>query len=300
MKKKKNVGAYEKGQARAAFWFCLPILILSIIFFVIPFGMSVVFSFTNRQLIPKAGVKTSIIGLDNYVKIFTTSTTILSFRNTFLYALIVVPVTLVLSTLLAVLVNKKIRYISVFRLIYFSPQVVTMTVVCIVWAFIFSPNSTGLMNSVLGLFGIEAQRWLRDKNLALLCIAIMYIWQTLGLQMLIILGGLQYIPHDLYEAASLDGCSSWKSFLYITIPGLKNTLVYVFVSVLIASLKVFTQVYVLTNGGPSNATTTVVYQLYNAGFVNGQLGYSSAISVTFFLVVMIISLLQNKLIEGDD
>ena len=104
---------------------------------------------------------------------------------------------------------------------------------------------------------------------------------------------------DIHEAAEIDGCTTFEKFIYITVPGLKNTLVYVLVSVIINSLKVFTQVYVLTNGGPSNATTTVVFQLYKAGFVNGQVGYSSAIAVTFFMLVMVISILQNKFAKED-
>ena len=122
---------------------------------------------------------------------------------------------------------------------------------------------------------------------------------NLGMQMLIILSGLQYISEELYEAAEIDGCTTFQKFIYITVPGLKNTLVYILVSVIINSLKVFTQEYVLTNGGPSNATTTVVFQLYKAGFVNGQVGYSSAIAVTFFMLVMVISILQNKFAKED-
>ena len=249
--------------------------------------MSVVYSFTNKQLIPKVGMETAFVGLKNYIEIFTSKVTVLSFKNTFLYALIVVPSVLVIGTVLAVFVNQKIKGVQVFRLIYFSPQVVTMTVVAVIWAFIFSSKSSGLLNSFLGLLHIAPQKWLQDQHLALPCLAIMYIWQNLGMQMLIILSGLQYISEEL------------EKFIYITVPGLKNTLVYVLVSVIINSLKVFTQVYVLTNGGPSNATTTVVFQLYKAGFVNGQVGYSSAIAVTFFMLVMVISILQNKFAKED-
>lgn len=300
--KKKTGKTYslQRGQTRAAIFFCLPAAILAFVFFVIPFAMSVIYSLTDKMLIPKAGVKTAFTGLSNYVKIFTLKATWISFKNTFVYALIVVPFTLLIGTVLAVFVNQHMRGVKVFRTIYFSPQVVTMTVVAVVWSFIFSAREDGLLNSILGIFGVEPQRWLQDPHLALLCIAIMYIWQALGMQMLIILGGLQYIPESLYEAGEMDGCNTFQKFLYITVPGLKNTLIYVLVSVTISSLKVFTQVYVLTNGGPSNATTTVVFQLYKAGFVNGQIGYSSAIAVSFFVLVLAISLIQNKLTKEDD
>lgn len=291
---------YQRGQAKAAFFFGLPAIILLSLFVIIPFGMSVFYAFTDKLLIPKAGIETSFTGFTNFVKVFTNKTTFISIKNTFVYALIVVPATLVLGTALAVLVNKQLKGVKLFRLIYFSPQVVTMTVVAVVWSFIFSPRTDGLLNSIIGIVGLEPQRWLQDANKALACIAVMYIWQTLGMQMLIILGGLQYISEDLYEAGEMDGCNTWEKFIYITVPGLKNTLVYVLVSVLINSLKVFTQVYVLTNGGPSDSTSTVVFQLYKAGFINGQIGYSSAISIVFFLLVLGISLLQNKLTKEDE
>lgn len=295
----KKKSGLQRGESKAAFLFCTPAVVLALVFIILPFAMSVVYSFTNKQLIPKVGMETAFVGLKNYIEIFTSKVTVLSFKNTFLYALIVVPSVLVIGTVLAVFVNQKIKGVQVFRLIYFSPQVVTMTVVAVIWAFIFSSKSSGLLNSFLGLLHIAPQKWLQDQHLALPCLAIMYIWQNLGMQMLIILSGLQYISEELYEAAEIDGCTTFEKFIYITVPGLKNTLVYVLVSVIINSLKVFTQVYVLTNGGPSNATTTVVFQLYKAGFVNGQVGYSSTIAVTFFMLVMVISILQNKFAKED-
>ena len=294
--KKSHLG---DAQARTAWLFCAPAILLILVFIVAPFAMSVGYSFTNRMLVPKKGTVLSFTGLANYIKIFTSSTALNSFQNTFVYALLVVPAPVLLGTLLAIFVNWQMRGVKVFRMIYFSPQVVTMTVVAVVWSFILSSNSEGIMNSLLGLFGVEPQRWLQDARLALLCIAIMYIWQNLGMQMLIILGGLQYISEDLYEAAMIDGCNNWNKFWNITVPCLKNTLVYVLVSTTISSLKLFTQVYVLTDGGPQNSTTTVVYLLYKAGFINGQLGYSSAISVVFFILVFAISQFQNKVLGED-
>ncbi len=295
-KRKKHL---HDGQVRTAWLFCAPAIILLVAFIVIPFIMSFGYSFTNRMLIPRRGTVLAFTGLKNYMKLFTSPTVMSAFKNTLVYALLVVPATLLLGTLLAIFVNKQMKGVKVFRMIYFSPQVVTMTVVAVVWSFILSPNSEGMMNSFLGLFGIEPQRWLQDPKLSLVCIAIMYVWQTLGLQMLIILGGLQYISQDLYESAMIDGCNSWNKFWSITVPCLKNTLIYVFISTTISSLKLFTQVYMLTDGGPQGSTTTVVYLLYKAGFINGQLGYSSAISVVFFLLVFIISQIQNKVLEED-
>ena len=295
----KKKSGLQRGESKAAFLFCTPAVVLALVFIILPFAMSVVYSFTNKQLIPKVGMETAFVGLKNYIEIFTSKVTVLSFKNTFLYALIVVPSVLVIGTVLAVFVNQKIKGVQVFRLIYFSPQVVTMTVVAVIWAFIFSSNSSGLLNSFLGLLHIAPQKWLQDQHLALPSLAIMYICKNIGMKIFIIITGMQYISEELYEATEIDGCTTFEKFIYITVPGLKNTLVYVLVSVIINSLKVFTQVYVLTNGGPSNATTTVVFQLYKAGFVNGQVGYSSAIAVTFFMLVMVISILQNKFAKED-
>lgn len=291
---------FRDAQTRTAWLFCAPALIPIALFMILPFCMSIVYSFTNKMLVQKAGKPIEFVGLKNFIKIATSSTAQQAFLNTAVYALLVVPVIIILGTLLAVLVNNSMKGVKLFRTIYFSPQVITMTVVAVVWSFIFSPGADGLMNSALKLFGLQPQAWLQDSKWALFCIAIMYIWQSLGMQMLIILGGLQFISEDLYEAGRMDGCNSAQRFLYITVPMLKNTLVYVLISTTINTLKLFTQVYVLTNGGPKGSTTSVVYLLYKSGFVNNQLGYSSAIAVVFFLIVFIISLIQNRVLGRDD
>ena len=283
-------------EALTGWLFSAPALIGVAIFMIVPFCMSVVYSFTNKMLVQKPGEPLQFTFLDNYIKLFTNDLAHQAFMNTLLYAVMVVPTTILLGTLLAVFVNSKLRGVKIFRTIYFSPQVVTMTVVAVVWSFIFSSSESGLMNSALQLFGLESQRWLQDTHWAMFCIAVMYIWQSLGLQMLIVLGGLQYIPEELYEAAYLDGCNTFQKFWRITVPMLKNTLVYVLISTTINTLKLFTQVYVLTNGGPQNATTSVVYLLYKSGFINQQVGYSSAIAVVFFIIVFVISEIQNYII----
>ena len=297
MKSKSSNKGLAAAQRRTSLIYMAPACILITVFILLPFILSVYYSFTNKMLVPKAGKSTEFVGFANYIKVFTNSATAKSFVNTGIYALMVVPAIIILGTLLAVFVNKPLKGVKTFRAIYFSPQIVTMTVVAVVWSFILSPNDTGIMNSLLSKFGIPAQSWLQDSRLALFSIAIMYIWQTLGMEMLIILGGLQYIPLEVYEAADLDGCSGVQRFVRITVPLLNNTMVYVMLSVTINTLKLFTQVYMLTNGGPKNATTSVIYQLYKVGFMNNQQGFSSAIAVVFFVIVLGISLLQNYLMR---
>lgn len=296
-KRKRNL---HSGEARTALLFCIPALIPIAFFVILPFCMSVFYSFTNKMLVQKANKPIEFVGFKNFIKILSSESAREAFINTGIYAIMVVPVIIILSTLLAVLVNKSLKGVKIFRTIYFSPQVVTMTVVAIVWSFIFSPGADGLLNSFLRIFGIAPQTWLQDSKWALACIAVMYIWQSLGMQMLIILGGLQFISEDIYEAGHMDGCGTIQKFYYITVPMLKNTLVYVLISTTINTLKLFTQIYVLTNGGPKGSTTSVVYLLYKAGFVNKQVGYSSAIAVVFFLIVLIISVIQNKIVGGDE
>lgn len=289
----------SRSQARAAWQLAAPAIIIMFLFMILPFFMSVFYSFTDRRLVVNPNKPTEFVGLANYIKTFTNKTALRAFFNTFQYTVILVPSVLVLATLLALMINRKVKGVTVFRMIYFSPQVVTMTVVTVIWGFFFSSTSDGLINSLLSVFGIPTQRWLQDTALAMPAIAVMSIWQCLGMQMIIMLGGLQFIPEELYEAGTIDGADTWQQFIYITIPQLKNTLVYVLISNTIYSLKMFTQVYMLTQGGPAGSTTTLVYLMYQEGFTNNRVGYTSAMAVVFFLIVLIISLVQNKITEGD-
>ena len=289
----------SRAQAKAAWGLSAPAIIIMFLFMILPFFMSVFYSFTDRRLVLNPNKPTKFVGWANYIKTFTNKTALQAFWNTFEYTIILVPVVLILATLLALLVNRKAKGVTFFRMIYFSPQVVTMTVVTVIWGFFFSSTADGLFNSILRVFGVPAQKWLQDTTLAMPSIAIMSIWQCVGMQMIIMLGGLQFSPEELYEAGTVDGANTWQQCVYITIPQLKNTLVYVFISNTIYSLKMFTQVYMLTQGGPAGSTTTLVYLMYQEGFTNNRVGYTSAMAVVFFLIVLVISLIQNKLTEGD-
>ncbi|WP_010277575.1 carbohydrate ABC transporter permease [Paenibacillus senegalensis] len=294
--KNKRSNRIADGQATAAWLLSAPSLIIIIIFMIIPFAMSIVYSFTNKMLVANPNNPLQFVGLSNYIRVFTNETAVQAFANTAFFALLFVPFTVVISTILAVFVNRSIKGIGIIRLIYFSPQIVSLTVVAVIWAFIFSPSADGLLNSILQSFGIESQLWLKDPKQAMYSIAVMSIWQAVGMQMIIILGGLQYIPEEIYEAAKVDGAKKWQSFLLITVPMLRNTLNFVIITNTIAALKLFTQVLMLTEGGPQNSTNTVVYFMYNVGFSRNQIGYSSAMAVVFFVIVLIISLIQNKVI----
>lgn len=289
-----------RRQGFAALVLGAPALILMFVFMLLPFIMSIGYSFTDKMLVSGKDNTVNFVGFGNYIKLFTSETFQQACFNTVFYTVMIVPSILVLAVLLAVLINRKMKGIALFRMIYFSPQVVTMTVVAVVWAFIYSPGENGLLNSFLGLFGIEPQLWIKSPNQAMPSIAVMSIWQALGMQAVIVLGGLQYISPDLYEAGKVDGCNSVQEFFYITLPLLRNTITYVIVTNTISSLRLFTQVYVLTNGGPMGATNSIVFQMYKTGFNNNQVGYASAMAVVFCGAVLIISILQNKYLGGED
>ena len=298
LKRKTRPGRLAKSQARAAWGLSAPALVIMFAFMILPFIMAVYYSFTNRQLIMSAKKPMVFTGIDNYIKVFTNSTAQNAFWCTFEYTLILVPCVLVLATLLALLINRKAKGVTLFRTIYFSPQVVTMTVVTVIWRTFFSSGSEGLFNTIAIAFGGEAQNWLQNSSLAIPAIAVMSIWQCLGMQMIIMLGGLQFIPEELYEAGTIDGANTWQQFIYITVPQLKNTLVYVFISNTIYSLKLFTQVYMLDDRLPKDVTS-LVYLMYDAGFTDKRVGYASALAVVFFIMVLAISLIQNKITERD-
>ena len=173
-------------------------LVLMFVFMLLPFIMSIGYSFTDKMLVSGKDNTVNFVGFGNYIKLFTSETFRQACFNTVFYTVMIVPSILVLAVLLAVLINRKMKGIALFRMIYFSPQVVTMTVVAVVWAFIYSPGENGLLNSFLGLFGIEPQLWIKSPNQAMPSIAVMSIWQALGMQAVIVLGGGSNIFLQIY------------------------------------------------------------------------------------------------------
>jgi len=260
--------------------------------------MSFGLSFTNQRLISK--LPTRFIGIDNYKRLFTDKVFLQGLSNNFFFAIIVVPLQTALALGMAILVNKKLKGIKLFRAVYFMPTVTTMVVVAVIWSFMYNPE--GLINSFFNT--ITFGNWttidfLNDPGWAFPAIMLLSIWQGAGFQMLIFLAGLQEIPFSLYEAATIDGAGAWKKFTNITLPQLKNTTSFVLISTTIFALRLFDQVQILTNGGPRNATTTVILHLYNTGFRKQKLGYASAMTVIFFLIVLGISIFKRLLLKEE-
>ncbi|NQT60583.1 MAG: sugar ABC transporter permease [Bacteroidetes bacterium] len=291
----------RKKEASSAWMFCLPALILLFVFLILPFILALGFSFTDQRLIPNKNLPTSFVGLRNFVRLAADTTFHKALGNNFLFVVIVVPLQTGLALGLAMLINKKIKFVNAFRTMYFSPVVTTMVVVAIVWSFLYHPKA-GFINKMLSIisFGnINNIAWLKDTLWALPAIIILSIWQGVGFQMVIYLAGLQDIPLELYESSMMDGAGPWKNFIHITLPQLKNTTIFVAISTTILAFKLFTQVWVLTKGGPQNATITTIVYLYKQGFKQLKVGYASAIAIVFFVIVLAVSLIQRYFLREE-
>jgi len=225
-----------------------------------------------------------------------------SLVNTFFFALVVVPVQAGLGLLLALLVNQPIRGVNLFRTVYFVPVVVSMVVVGLLWRFIYD-GQNGLLNSILAFisFGnFEPVDWLGETATALPAIIGVSVWQGVGFHMIIWLAGLQTIPGVLYEAAAVEGASTWQQFRYVTWPGLRPTAIFVLITITIAAFSLFTQIDVMTRGGPLDSTTTVIFQMVQRGYEKQDIAGGSAITVIFFIMVLIVAFVQRFVIRERD
>jgi multiple sugar transport system permease protein len=218
-----------------------------------------------------------------------------SLGNTFLFAGVIAPLQGGLALALALLINSRIRGKVFFRTIYFMPVVTSMVVVSILWIFFYQKD--GLANVLLDAIipGYEPVAFLAEPDLALPAIIFMSAWQGVGFHMIIWLAGLQTIPGELYEAATVDGANKWQQFKAVTWPGLKPTFVFVLIIISIQAMGLFTQINVMTKGGPLDSTTTIVFHLFREGFRKNEIGYSSAIAIVFFVIVVTISIIQRRL-----
>ena len=295
----KKLTGRERDERRAAYIFVAPAVILLIAFLVVPMIYTVYFSGFKYQIMRPDAI--DFIGLQNYTKLFQDKNFWLAFKNTVYFTVIVVPCQCALALALALLVSKKFRGVAVFRTMYFSPQLTSMVVISVLWSVLYNANpSTGLINSILVSLGLSPIKFLNDAGTAMNSIIFMSAWQGAGYQMMIFLAGLQGIPRDQYEAASVDGATKFKQFLYITLPGLKGTIKYVVMITMIQAMKLFTQPYIMTQGGPKNSTKTLVYYIYTQGFQKGNFGYACSIAAVFFVIVVCMSMAMKKITAATD
>lgn len=296
---KKKLSGRKRDERVAAYIFVAPAVILLIAFLVVPMIYTVYFSGFKYQIMRPDAMK--FIGLENYQKLFSDKNFWLALKNTVYFTVIVVPCQCVLALALALLVSKKFRGVAVFRTMYFAPQLTSMVVISVLWSVLYNANpNTGLINSILVSLGMSPIKFLSDAGTAMNSIIFMSAWQGAGYQMMIFLAGLQGIPRDQYEAASVDGATKFKQFLYITIPGLKGTIKYVIMITMIQAMKLFTQPYIMTQGGPKNSTKTLVYYIYTQGFQKGNFGYACSIAAVFFVIVVCMSMAMKKVTAATD
>jgi multiple sugar transport system permease protein len=290
----------------------LPAMLLLVVWHFAPAAFALVQSFfDNLNFVSPA----KFAGLENYAILTRDPLFWKSLLNTFWYVILTVPVGILIATLLAILLNENVRGLTVFRTVYFLPYITALTAAAAVWKWIYNPDF-GLLNAILGTAGAQ---WLENPNgilalavkplglelpgvlhgpsVALLCVMVMSLWHQLGYAVVILLAGLQNVPREYYEAASLDGASWWDAVRYLTWPLLSPTTFFLAVTGLIGSFQVFTQILVLTpGGGVLNDTLTIVKYLYDKGFRDGQFSYASAMAFALFAIVFGLTLVQNRVL----
>ncbi len=253
---------------------------------------SLYLSLTDYDLMTKP----KFIGLENYIRAFTKDESFYKFfGNTLYFVVLLVPIVLAISLFLALLINKKAGKITkAYRVALFLPSITSTIAVSMVWLWIFNPDM-GLINNMLTAIGFNnPPMWLNSPDTSKMALVIMRVWQMSGYYMIMFLAGLQTIPESLYESAQVDGANKIQSFFKITLPMLSNTTFVVIILLVIEAFNMFESIFIMTNGGPLGSTSTIMYYIYEQGFGNYNMGYASAIAWIFFVVIMIITLIQYR------
>jgi len=271
-----------------------PSLLVLLVFVILPVLAAFYLSLTSWQA---RSVGAEFIGLQNYMALLAGDDLWNALRNTVVFTVLKISLDLVLSLGIAVFLNQKLRGIGVFRTLYFLPVITSVVAVGAVWRVIYNPNF-GLLNSLLESFGLPAQRWLADPNLALLSVTLVAIWKGLGYNIVIFLAGLQGIPQIYQEAAAVDGATGWQRFRHITWPLLSPVTFFVVVVGIINSFKYFSLIHVMTpNGGPLQSTEVLVFYIYRLAFQEFKFGTAAAVAYILFLIVLVVTAVQRRVIE---
>jgi len=275
--------------------FAAPALVGLLVFVAIPFALALILALTNLRL--GSPLPLEFMGVEQFRRIFADAAFTRALWNNALFALVVVPLQTGLALGLALLLHQNFRGRILFRTLFFMPVVFPLSLVAVVWTLIYAPGPSGMMNSFLTVvsFGAwEPRDFLHDPLFALPAIMVTSIWQGTGFQMLILLAGLQAIPEELYEAARIDGAGHLGTFLHVTIPQLRNTLIFVVLVTTILAFRLFDQVQIMTQGGPRNASTTVMFEAVQAAFSRQQVAAGAAMSVVLFVVVLAVTMVQQR------
>ena len=272
--------------------FLLPAAAVMIVFFFIPFFQTFGLSFFDYS---SSLYNPNFVGADNYIKLFKEPVFYKVMFNTFMYLVIAFPFLVTFPLFLAILINQKIRGITLYKILLYLPVIVSIVVAAIAFKWLYAGQ--GILNYILSLFHIKSIGWLVDTKWALFSVALVTIWKGIGYYMMIYLASLMSVPQDLYEACDIDGANFITKHLTVTIPHIMPTIALVSTISTISAMKVFAEIYVMTKGGPLNSTKTIVFYIYERAFENLDLGYASALAVVLLVVVMGFSLINILFFE---
>ena len=288
----------SKREKASYYLFLLPAYLVFTVFIFYPMLRSIYLSLCKYSM--SSIQNAAFVGLKNYANLFKNNIFWKVLKNTAIYTLLTVPITIAAGLFLALLINNRlVKRKTAYKVIYYVPYVSSMVACAIVFKLLFDSGTNGIINQILMKLGLQPVGFLSSNFWAMAVVILLSVWKSLGYVMIIYLGGLMGIPTEIYEAVSLDSISPWQKLRYITLPLLKPTTRFLFITQIISSFQVFTPVNVMTSGGPGYATTTLVSMLYEAGFKDGNMGKASAIAVIIFVVLTVLTMIQNKLGEED-
>lgn len=284
----------EMRKQRSAYLFLAPGLLLFAIFTLFSFGYAFYLSFHEWNILEPAK---PFVGLDNYERLFGDRRFRQAIVNTFYYTAVSVPLTIIIGLLIALLLNNQIKARGLFRTLYYIPVITPLVVAAIIWKWVYN-GDFGLLNYYLIKFNLinEPLLWLSDKNLAMPAVILMSVWKSVGFAMVVYLAGLQAIPEDFYDAAKVDGASRIRRLKDITVPLLSGTTFFLVVISVLGSFQVFTQIFIMTSGGPVGRTSTIVYEIYTTAFKQFEMGYASAMAYVMFAIMLVFTLLQMRFV----
>lgn len=301
MKKRQN--RQKKAQPLPVLFICisvLPAVILTLMFTIWPTVQALYLSFTNATSL---GLNNKFVALDNYIYMFHDKSFIQALKNTAKLMAVVPVITIFCSLVLAFVLNQcKLKEMVLYRTIFYFPNIVSLTVVGIIWSFVFHPN-VGIVNKILGAVGLESlqRSWLGDSKTALWCIAFTLLWQAAGYYMVMHIAAMDGISPEIYESATLDGASAWRKLVSITMPLMKDIIGITFVLALSGTINLsFVLSQVMTGGGPNGASSVLLQYMYTQGFVNGNFGYAMAITVFTLAISVALSMLSRKLTDASE
>lgn len=301
MKKRQN--RQKKAQPLPVLFICisvLPAVILTLMFTIWPTVQALYLSFTNATSL---GLNNKFVALDNYIYMFHDKSFIQALKNTAKLMAVVPVITIFCSLVLAFVLNQcKLKEMVLYRTLFYFPNIVSLTVVGIIWSFVFHPN-VGIINKILGAVGLESlqRSWLGDSKTALWCIAFTLLWQAAGYYMVMHIAAMDGISPEIYESATLDGASAWRKLVSITMPLMKDIIGITFVLALSGTINLsFVLSQVMTGGGPNGASSVLLQYMYTQGFVNGNFGYAMAITVFTLAISVALSMLSRKLTDASE